>query len=130
MQFGEKLRELRTQQKWSQTEAAALIGVSLRTYQNYESCRMYPEHTALYGKIAELFHVSADYLLNDEDHYLIDAQERGDESSRNDVEALIHNANALFAGGELSEEDKEKVIRTLNDLYWKARDKNRMRGEE
>ena len=130
MQFGEKLRELRTQQKWSQTEAAALIGVSLRTYQNYESCRMYPKQTALYGKIAELFHVSADYLLNDEDHYLIDAQERGGESSRNDVEALIHNANALFAGGELSEEDKEKVIRTLNDLYWKARDKNRMRGEE
>lgn len=125
MQFGEKLRELRAKHKWSQSEAAEQIGVSLRTYQNYESCKMYPKQTALYGRIAELYQVSTDYLLTDEDHYIMDAEARGGQKSRRDVESLIQDANALFAGGELSEEDKEKVIRTLNDLYWKARDNNR-----
>ena len=60
MQFGEKLRLLRSRKGWSQSKAAEAIGVSLRTFQNYESCRMYPKQTAVYGRIAELFHVSAD----------------------------------------------------------------------
>lgn len=124
MQFGEKLRALRNRENWSQNKAAEEIGVSLRTYQNYESCRMFPKQTAIYRRIAELFRVSTDYLLTDETV----ASETPTEKS-NGVDALICQAGALFAGGAISEEDKEKVIRTLNDLYWKAKDHNRSRSE-
>ena len=33
----------------------------------------------------------------------------------------------IFAGDDVSEEDKEKIMRTINELYWKAKDgrKNR-----
>ncbi len=67
MQFGEKLKTLRTERKWSQSEAAEKIGVSLRTYQNYESCRMQPKKSSLYGTIAALFGVTTDYLLQEEE---------------------------------------------------------------
>ena len=119
MQFGEKLRLLRSRKGWSQSKAAEAIGVSLRTFQNYESCRMYPKQTAVYGRIAELFHVSADYLLTDEENKSVE------EPADTGVHSLLYQANALFAGGALSDEDKEKVIRTLNDLYWKAKDNSR-----
>ncbi len=118
MQFGEKLRLLRSRKGWSQSKAAEAIGVSLRTFQNYESCRMYPKQTAVYGRIAELFHVSADYLLTDEEGKTEELPDTG-------VHSLLYQANALFAGGALTDEDKEKVIRTLNDLYWRAKDNSR-----
>ncbi len=119
MQFGEKLRQLRTERKWSQSEAAEKIGVSLRTYQNYESCRMQPKKSALYGTIAELFGVTADYLLQEDA-----PRSAGGETAVSEVDALIRSANALFAGGELSEGDKEKVLLTINELYWRAKAKN------
>jgi len=31
----------------------------------------------------------------------------------------------LFAGGELNEEDKEKVFRAITEMYWKAKDNNK-----
>ena len=120
MQFGEKLRQLRTERKWSQSEAAEKIGVSLRTYQNYESCRMQPKKSALYGTIAELFGVSTDYLLQEDAPRTAGAEP----APVSEVDALIRSANALFAGGELSEGDKEKVLLTINELYWRAKAKN------
>ncbi|MBQ9083589.1 MAG: helix-turn-helix transcriptional regulator [Clostridia bacterium] len=118
MQFGEKLKALRTERKWSQSEAANKIGVSLRTYQNYESCRMQPKKSSLYGTIAGLFGVTTDYLLQDEEI------RPAAEAPHPEVDALIRSANALFAGGELSEDDKEKVLLTINELYWRAKAKN------
>lgn len=127
MHFGEKIRALRTERKWSQSETAEKIGVSLRTYQNYEACKMHPKQTALYGKISELFAVSTDYLLHDE---ITQPNPPADapEDPISGVDALIRTADALFAGGELSEDDKEKVILALNELYWRAKAKNQERG--
>lgn len=125
MLFGEKLRELRQAAGLTQKEAAVKIGVAGRTYQNYEACRMYPKKTGLYKTISELFNVSADYLLSDEDKYIIDAHEKGGFKSKKDVQELITEVGGLFAGGELSEEDKDKVLRTINDLYWKAKEYNK-----
>ena len=125
MRFGEKLKQLRKAAKLTQKETAVKIGVSHRTYQNYETGGLYPKQTAIYGKIAALFDVTADYLLSDEDRYIIEAAEKGGSKSKKDIQALIADVGGLFAGGELSEDDKEKVMRTINDLYWQAKDKNK-----
>lgn len=125
MQFGEKIRIMRQEAKMSQTELAKAIGVSLRTVQYYELGEKYPKQTDIYGKLASLFNVSADYLLSDEDQYIIEANKKGGVKSVRDVKALITEVGGLFAGGELSEEDKDKVIRALNDLYWRAKDNNK-----
>lgn len=125
MKFGEKLKQLRLSKDLTQVETAQQIGVSIRTYQNYEMCKMYPKKTNIYGKIAIFFNVSTDYLLTDEERYIIDASEKGGFRALKDVQALVTEVGGLFAGGELSEDDKDKVMKTINDLYWKAKENNK-----
>ena len=125
MLFGEKLKQLRGLSQLTQEEVAGKIGVSYRTYQNYESGRMYPNKTAVYGKLAALFNVTADYLLSEDDQYLIDAHEKGGLRAMKDVQKLIAEVGGLFAGGELSQEDKDKVMMALNEIYWDARNRNK-----
>jgi transcriptional regulator with XRE-family HTH domain len=125
MLFGEKLRQLRLAAGLTQTELAAKIGVSPRTCQNYELCRMYPKKTEIYRVIASFFNVEISYLLADEDLYVLKAEEKGGLRSKKDVQALMAEVGGLFAGGELTEADKDNVMRTINDLYWKAKEYNR-----
>ena len=40
------------------------------------------------------------------------------------VEELVTGISALFASGEISEEDKDAVMRTLQDAYWVAKERN------
>ena len=125
MLFGKKLKQLRHSMNMTQEAAAAALGVTVRALQNYEAGRVYPKKTDVYGKAAALFNVSADYLLSDEDKYIMDAREKGGARTGKDVQQLISEVGGLFAGGELSEDDKDKVLRTINDLYWKAEENNK-----
>lgn len=125
MLFGDKLTQLRRAAGMTQEAVANNLGVTCRAYQNYESGRVYPKKTEIYGKIAVLFQVSADYLLSDEDRYILDAHQKGGSKSMKDVQALVSEVGGLFAGGELSEEDKDKVLRTITELYWKAKENNK-----
>ena len=125
MLFGEKLRQLRLANGFTQEKTAGELGVTVRAYQNYEACRVYPKNTAIFGKAAGLFKVTADYLLSDEDRYIMDAAERGGSRSRRDVTELVSELGGFFAGGEFTDEDKDKVMKTINDLYWKAKESNK-----
>jgi len=118
------LRQLRLANGYTQEKTAGELGVTVRAYQNYEACRVYPKSTLIFGKIAALFDVTADYLLSDEDRYIMDASEKGGSKARKDVAELVTELGGFFAGGEFSEEDKDKVMRTINDLYWKAKESN------
>lgn len=62
MKFNERLKELRLQSAYMQKEIAALIGVSVRTFQSYEHGTIEPNITKLI-QLADLFNVSLDYLV-------------------------------------------------------------------
>jgi len=125
MLFAEKLKTLRVASGLSQEEIAETLGVTLRTYWNYEAGRMYPKRTDSYGKLAKMFNVTTDYLLSEEDYCYIDAQDKGGKRALKDVKKLVTEFGGLFAGGELSEDDKEEVMMSLLELYWKARKINK-----
>ena len=125
MLFGEKLKQLRLSNGYTQEKTAGELGVTVRAYQNYEACRVYPKNTSVFGKIATMFGVTADYLLSDEDRYIMDASEKGGSDAGRDVAALVSELGGFFAGGEFSEDDKDKVMRAINDLYWKAKESNK-----
>ena len=125
MLFGEKLKALRLENGYTQEKLAEMAEISKRTLINYEQGRCYPKQTDIYSKFAEIFNVTVDYLLCDEDRYVQDAETRGGASSAREVANLLSGARAMFAGGSLSEEDKDKVIRKLNELYWDAKEKNK-----
>ena len=121
MKFGEKLKLLRQQAKWTQEQAARQIGVS----KIYELCKKYPKQSSLYAKIADLYNVTVDYLLTNEEQLIADAAIRGGAKAKREVQTLVSQLGGLFAGGELTENDKDKVMRAINDLYWDAKLKNK-----
>jgi len=125
MLFGEKLRQLRLASGYTQEKTAEELGITVRAYQNYEACRVYPKNTAVFGRAAAMFSVTADYLLSDEDRYIMDASAKGGSKARKEVTALVSEIGGFFAGGDFSEEDKDKVMKTINDLYWKSKENNK-----
>jgi transcriptional regulator with XRE-family HTH domain len=125
MMFGEKLKELRLENGYTQEKLAELADVSKRTIINYEQGRCYPKQTEIVARFAEIFSVPVDFLFSDADRYVQEAEERGGSYAAQEVSWLLSSAGAMFAGGSLSEEDKDKVIRKLNELYWDSKEKNR-----
>jgi DNA-binding helix-turn-helix protein len=65
MEFNEKLQELRKEKGMSQEALAYELGVSRQAVSKWETAQGYPEMDKLI-QIGKLFHVSMDYLLNNE----------------------------------------------------------------
>lgn len=62
IKFAERLRELRMEKGTKQREMAVVMGVKLRSYQNYEGGIRRPDYEGLVA-LADYFHVTTDYLL-------------------------------------------------------------------
>ncbi len=111
MQFNERLTQLRKRYSVSQTELANAVGVSRKSIQYYESGERYPRNGVLV-KLAEYFSVTLEYLTSGAEPQAHQAHS---------AEALIDEVTALFAGGELSEEDKDMVMRVIQEAYWDSK---------
>ena len=78
MNFGEKLKALRTSQKMTQQQLADRIGVAKSVVSYYESGDRYPSYDVLV-KIAHVFHTTTDYLLDVKKEKVIDVSGLPDE---------------------------------------------------
>lgn len=130
MKFGEKLRAARVQKGLTQEELAKRTGVSVTTIGNYESCKVYPKKREVYSKLAEILGISVSALYNENDEFIVQAQERYGYSGRKQAEVLAEEIGGLFAGGELDNDDLDAVMRTLQDYYWKAKEENKKYGRK
>ena len=122
MEFGEKIKARRCELGLSQTELASVCGISLRSVQNYESGQRHPANISIVKKIAKALKVGHEYLLDDAAQYVIDAAARGGENAAHDVDRLLSDLQGLFAGGELTPQDKDKVMRAINEIYWESKE--------
>lgn len=61
--FGDKLKSLRTAQKMTQQQLGERIGVAKSIVSYYESGDRYPSYDVLV-RIAHVFHTTTDYLLD------------------------------------------------------------------
>lgn len=71
MNFGEKLKSLRMGLKLSQRELAERLGVAKSIISYYESGDRYPSYDILV-RMARLFHVTTDFLLDVDKSRMID----------------------------------------------------------
>lgn len=122
MEFGEKIKNRRLELGISQQMLAHNSGISLRSIQNYESGQRHPANVSIIKAIAYVLNVPYEYLLDDKAQYVIDAAARGGQQAALDVDKLISNIQAIFAGGELSQENKDKVMRAVNEIYWETKE--------
>ncbi len=124
MKFSEKLKEARKNAGLKQPELARAVGVSVRTIASYETGETYPRKRETYQVLADALNVDVHYLMNEEETFVLAAgQEYGSRGAKQ-AEKLIADMSALYAGGQLSEEDKDIVMRALQDIYWESKARN------
>ncbi len=124
--FSEKVSEARNLRKLSQMKLAEMVGVSDRAIKSYEKGEKYPRRSTMY-KLARALQVSTTYLSDDscedpvyeieKDTYLETAQSRYGASGVRDVDRLLQDNAALFAGGELSQEQKDAFFQAVMTAY-------------
>lgn len=90
MEFGKKLKSLRTGKNLTQQQLADRLGVAKSIISYYESGDRYPSYDVLI-RIAHIFHVTTDYLLDIERKRLINVSDLSDD----DISVIEIVADAL-----------------------------------
>ncbi len=125
MTFSEKLRRLRREKGMTQAGLAAAVGVSKRTIAGYEADGRYPKDRALYDRLADVLGCPRDYLLTEGERFISEAGERYGARGRRQAEEAVNTLSGMFAGGELSDEDRDAVLRALQQAYWDSKEENK-----
>lgn len=124
MTFGEKFKGLREEKGLTQKEVAKDLGINARMITRYEHGISCPRTREAYRKIADYFEVDVNYLLTEDDSFVMRASERYGTHGMKQAQDLIDGMSGLFAGGTLSEQDKDAVMRALQDIYWESKARN------
>ena len=125
MTFGEKLRHHRTLKKMRQEELAKASRLGINTIRNYEKGRSYPKDRQVYKTLADILGVDADYLHNENDDFVAQAQEKYGSRGKRQAKDLLTDIDGLFAGGDMADEDMDEFMRAVQESFWKAKEKNR-----
>ena len=129
MKFAEKLRMLRKDRKFTQAAMAQILGVSPRASQNYEEGKTYHKDSSLYQKLASFFDVTVDFLMNEQDDGIENATDVRGSRSRLQAQRILQAAEALYAGGTLSDEDEESFYLHMQRIYEHARERRASKTE-
>lgn len=90
----------------------------------YENNLSFPRTRDNYKKIADFFGVDINYFLSEDDAFVVQASEQYGTRGMKQAQDLIDGMSGLFAGGTLSEQDKDAVMKALQDIYWESKARN------
>lgn len=132
---GEKIKDRRITMNMTQKDLADRVGTTVRTISSYEAAGSKPRGLNL-RKLCTVLNVSESYLLNDEIEdpaygieeapYIESARTTYGKKGAMDVEKLLTQTKAMFAGGDVPEEDKELFFQAVTEAYFA----NRQRASE
>lgn len=117
MTFGEKIKNLRKSKNLNQTQLANSIGVSLRTIRGWEIEGRYPKQHELYQKLADVLGCDISYLMTEEETFVTEATDQYGSRGAKQAQQILEQAAAMFAGGELSDDDKTAFMDEIQMLY-------------
>lgn len=126
MTFSDKVKRAREVVGMTQNELAAKTGVSQRSIASYESGGAIARRSTM-EKLARALKVSVKYLTEEnctdpldeieKDGYVEQARELYGASGVRDMDALLRDNAALFAGGELSQDQKDAFFEAVMKAY-------------
>lgn len=125
MAFAEKLKELREGKNMTQEELANFCNVSLKTISRYESGQSKPRYRKTYDSLAEALDTTHDYLVTDEEDFILSARERYGNVGAKDAEEMVNGVIGLMAGGEVPERDKKAILDAISEAYYIAKAENK-----
>lgn len=124
---GEKIRDRRITLNMTQKDLADQVGTTVRTISSYEAAGSKPRGLNL-RKLCTVLNVSEAYLLKDEIEdetygleeapYIESARTIYGKKGATDVEQLLTQTRAMFAGGDVPEEDKELFFQAVTEAYF------------
>ena len=124
MTFGEKFKHEREKRGLTQQEVADGLGINRRLITRYENGISFPRTKDAYKKIADYFEVDVNYLLTEDEEFVVQATEQYGTRGMKQAQELIDGMSGLFAGGTLSPQDEDAVMKALQDIYWAAKARN------
>lgn len=126
MTFSDKIKIAREAAGLTQSELGEKVGVSKRTIASYESQGASARKSTL-EKLARVLKVSVTYLSDDnctdpladigKDDYVQKARALYGVKGARDVDELLQDNAALFAGGELSQDQKDAFFQAVMNAY-------------
>ena len=124
--IGEKIRMLREARGMSQVELAEKMGVTNRTVNSYERAGTIPRGHNI-GRLCAIFHVSEAYLTDpeiedpayglEEAPYVETVRRTYGKKGADDLQRLLEANEAMFAGGDVPQEDKDKFFEAIMQAY-------------
>ncbi len=117
MTFGEKLQQLRQQAGWSQDLLAEQLDVSRQAVSRWERDETLPE-TEKVVRIAQLFDVSLDYLLRQEQEEAEKASPRNGEQTGQAGQGPCHGQDNAPSSEEKEERPLARLLRFLERRWY------------
>ena len=134
MNFSDKIKFQREQNHLTQKGLAELVGVSQRAIAAYESSGTIARISTM-RKLAHALNVSYDYLKHDEItdpsygiekmDYIDEVHGQLGEKAARDINNILEANRALFAGGELADEDMREMVDAIQEAYLIAKKNNK-----
>jgi len=121
MTFGEKIKELRLLKRLAQREVAQEIGVTLRTYQNYEAGKI-PREKEVLVRFSKFYNVPVESLLDDKELFFLEVTERFGERGSQQAKKILADTQAYLAGGDLSDEEREDFMESLMRMFLRSKE--------
>lgn len=115
----DRLRDLREKKGLSQGEVAKLLGISRPAYVQYEMGKTRPIRKI--NELCALFNVSADYILGNDNN----TSNTQTENKPKDLIKLLEKEEYTLNGEIVTQEDRDKIKRVIEALYWDAKEKNK-----
>ncbi|MEE1164068.1 MAG: helix-turn-helix transcriptional regulator [Lachnospiraceae bacterium] len=129
--FSEKVRHARSELGLTQAELGEATGVSLRTILDYEKGKKVPRQTTLL-RLARALKVSTRFLMDEscnnpveeiaKDSYIMEARKSYGAKGGREIDALLSESVALFAGGDIPQEEKDRFFDALMTAYVKSKE--------
>ncbi|MBU2702269.1 transcriptional regulator with XRE-family HTH domain [Sporomusaceae bacterium BoRhaA] len=123
MIFAKRIKQLREEKGDSQESLAAIFNYSKQAVSNWEVSGKIPRHKVL-EKLAERYNISIDYLIGFTD----DPQPTKNavkQKKPRDLIKILEQEEYTLNGQIASQEDREKLAKIVEALYWDAKEKNK-----
>ena len=132
--FGEKVRKRREEMELSQDQLASLAGITRRSIVNYETDVKKPFFSTL-RKLAAALGVTIYYLQHDEvedpqanldeEPYIQAARDAYGKKAQEEMASILTQTEALFAGGTITEDQKDILYQALSQAYFRLKERTR-----
>ena len=126
---GDKVKALRLAQEMTLAELSRRTGLTTRAIRYFENNERTPSVDAV-KKLSAALGVSTDYFMEDDvfeselrkEEFLAKAKEKYGSRGKAQARYVLDEAAALFAGGKLSEADREAFIEEMEEIFWESKE--------